>query len=794
MPEYLAPGVYVEEVSFRAKSIEGVSTSTTAFVGPTRRGPLTGTPEVITSVGEFERRYGGLDNLSFSAATDARPVETNYLAHAVRAFFDNGGKRLYVTRTFVPRTDALGAVTSTGLAVATVLDNGGKRVEFVARTPGSGLNGRVRLFLKRSLATAVTLKAAPAGSLVSIGGSAPAKPAALSGGTPTFALADGVELQLSVAGAPHAITFNGTSAEVTGGVLADPVVVGADTTLVVELNGSAQEVAVSAGNHAVAELLSLLNSGLKGGYVRLQGGNSFAVGSDRRGTGAQVTVRANAEMGFAADASASGTGNVADLSAVTVAEIDALLVAAAVPVRASLAPATSRLTLTTTATGAAATLQVTDTPARAPLGLPTTAATGVAGASISYYEKRGENWLASDGTTVLDTATMTGAELVGINLEAADADGNAIIYEDLGFGPLHPRALAVVLGEHPARRADALLNPYWLRTTGAVDPFELRDALFGSADQNSFVLTGGNDGAEPVATTTVDGAVAFADGLELLEKVEDISILAAPGHSALGTTNFKAVQQALISHAEKLKYRIAVLDTPPGQLVSEARETRSFIDSTRAALYYPWVVVANPLARPGDESIKRELALPPSGFVTGIYARTDVDRGVWKPPANEVVRGALRFEAELSHGQQEVLNPEGVNCLRFFPGRGYRVWGARTASSDPEWKYVNVRRYFIYLERSIDRSTQWAVFEPNSERLWANIRDTVSAFLYNEWRGGALLGATPQEAYFVRCDRSTMTQNDLDNGRLICEIGVAAVKPAEFVIFRIGQKTADARS
>jgi hypothetical protein len=159
-----------------------------------------------------------------------------------------------------------------------------------------------------------------------------------------------------------------------------------------------------------------------------------------------------------------------------------------------------------------------------------------------------------------------------------------------------------------------------------------------------------------------------------------------------------------------------------------------------------------------------------------------------------VVRNAIRFEREITHGQQEVLNPEGINCLRFFFGRGYRIWGARTVSSDPEWKYINVRRYFIYLEHSIDRSTQWAVFEPNGQRLWANIRDTITAFLYNEWRSGALLGANPEEAFFVRCDRSTMTQSDLDNGRLICEIGVAPLKPAEFVIFRIGQKTADARA
>ena len=293
-------------------------------------------------------------------------------------------------------------------------------------------------------------------------------------------------------------------------------------------------------------------------------------------------------------------------------------------------------------------------------------------------------------------------------------------------------------------------------------------------------------GGEPIQKS-------YEDALAELEKLEDISIVAAPGHSAYADA--AGIEGAVISHADKRRsYRIAVLDTPPQQAISEARTARARIDSTHAALYYPWVVVSNPLFRPGQDQIPRELTLPPSGFVCGIYARSDVERGVWKAPANEVVRGALRFETDINFAQQEVLNPLGENCLRYFPGRGYRVWGGRTASSDPEWKYVNVRRYFIYLEASIDRGTQWAVFEPNGEALWANIRETVTAFLYNEWVSGALLGATPQEAFFVRCDRSTMTQADLDNGRLICLVGVAALKPAEFVIFRIGQKTADAKS
>jgi phage tail sheath protein FI len=235
-----------------------------------------------------------------------------------------------------------------------------------------------------------------------------------------------------------------------------------------------------------------------------------------------------------------------------------------------------------------------------------------------------------------------------------------------------------------------------------------------------------------------------------------------------------------------MRYRIAVIDSGNDHSISTVREQRSRYDSTHAALYYPWVNVLDPITR-------EEIKLPPSGFVAGIYARNDINRAVWKAPANEVVNLALGFEVMLNKAQQDVLNPEGINCFRFFEGRGMLLWGARTMTSDSEWKYVNLRRYFAYLERSIDKGTQWAVFEPNGPALWANVRRTIEDFLLNEWMMGALLGDKPERAYFVKCDRTTMTQNDLDNGRLICLIGVAPVRPAEFVIFRIGQWTGDRR-
>jgi len=179
--------------------------------------------------------------------------------------------------------------------------------------------------------------------------------------------------------------------------------------------------------------------------------------------------------------------------------------------------------------------------------------------------------------------------------------------------------------------------------------------------------------------------------------------------------------------------------------------------------------------------------VPPGGHVLGVYARNDLERGVFKAPANEVLRGVVALEYDVDRAQQEMLNPRGVDVIRSFPGRGIRVWGARTLSSNALWKYVSVRRLFIFLERSIYEGTQWVVFEPNDEALWARVRDTIRLFLRAQWRNGALFGAREEEAFFITCDRTTMTQDDILNGRLVCEIGIAPVRPAEFVILRLFQ-------
>ena len=274
----------------------------------------------------------------------------------------------------------------------------------------------------------------------------------------------------------------------------------------------------------------------------------------------------------------------------------------------------------------------------------------------------------------------------------------------------------------------------------------------------------GKDSAEPNQRT----------GLWAFKGVDEIKILAIPNG-----TNQK-IQNAMIKHCENLKNCFAVLDPKKCATLDEIRNQRSLYNSAYAALYYPWIKIRHP----DTEEI---LSIPPSGHICGIYARTDLQRGVHKAPANEVIEGVLGPEQQIPKAQQDMLNPFGVNCLQEFSGRGFRVWGARTTSNDSLWKYINLRRLFLYLEESIEKGTQWVVFEPNNQKLWAKVNQTISQFLTSVWKDGALMGTTQEQAFFVKCDRNTMTQDDIDNGRLIMLIGVAPVKPAEFVVFRIGQ-------
>lgn len=620
MPEYLAPGVYIEEVSYRAKTIEGVSTSTAGFVGATRYGPIAGEPELLTSFAAFERIYGSMEPLVYGTSS-----MTNYLAHAVRAFFENGGTRLYVARAY--RHEGSGDFPGRAQWPETAGD-----VTLRARYPGGAGNMLV-----------------------------------------TFVFRVGQNI----------LTTN-----------ADGHVV---------LRGAANY-----------DLVWVANGGSPPGSGTLYWLEPYFDPATQRNT---LRLRLN-------DADDSDTSDAIFLSDPSLDEVRIISV---------------NVTITTPG-----------------------------------QESREQTW------------------------------------ENLSFHPDHRQALTKVFAAEPRSRSTALYVPLVIEVSSLNNGVTMAEALLDlfaasppidpldpAASETDRVfqalLTGGSDGVRPAASEfegAGDDNPRHKSGLKAFENIADISIVAAPG-TTYDYSNYQAQAQQitnlLISHCERMRYRIAVLDSANEHLISEVRQYRGQIDSSHAALYYPWVTTVNPLD--GEE-----INLPPSGFVAGIYARNDVEKGVHKAPANEVVRLAISFESLLNKAQQDVLNPEGINCFRFFDGRGYRLWGARTISSDPEWKYVNVRRYFAYLERSVERGTQWVVFENNDHRLWANVRRTVEDFLFNEWKSGRLFGEKPEEAYFVRCDRSTMTQNDLDNGRLICLVGVAPVRPAEFVIFRIGQWTADRRS
>ncbi|MDR0468847.1 MAG: phage tail sheath family protein [Peptococcaceae bacterium] len=297
----------------------------------------------------------------------------------------------------------------------------------------------------------------------------------------------------------------------------------------------------------------------------------------------------------------------------------------------------------------------------------------------------------------------------------------------------------------------------------------------------SISLSGGGNGSVGSISAAnfigQDNGPGRRTGIQSFVDNDSVSLMAVPG------VTDPNVQLMLVAHCENLASRFAVLDVPrDSKKVADVITHRDIFDSNYAALYHPWLEVFDPLD-------KKNLMIPPSGSILGIYARSDNTRGVHKAPANEVVRACVGLDCQYNKGEQDILNPKGVNLIRAFAGQGIRVWGARTATSNPSWKYVNVRRLFIFIEESIKANTSWVVFEPNDELLWVRVKRTIDVFLAGLWRLGSLAGGSTTEAFFVDVGRSTMSQDDIDNGRLVCVIGVAPVKPAEFVIFRITQKT-----
>ncbi|WP_377188376.1 phage tail sheath family protein [Ruegeria meonggei] len=363
-------------------------------------------------------------------------------------------------------------------------------------------------------------------------------------------------------------------------------------------------------------------------------------------------------------------------------------------------------------------------------------------------------------------------------------------YDDLAIDPESSSYWKRSISDTTSALITLTVDPDPNNVTLPTDP-EGGDAIKG-------LLTAGDDGETPNVVQFEgdrdDDNNPIADPNQLrglaaleLDNFRDVAIVHAPG---IGNDDAGAdIQKAIVDHCRPDRFRIAVLDAARNQnvLSGETLNPRNQNDSQYAAFYYPWYFTPHP--RTGARTL-----VPPGAAACGIYALTDNARGVFKAPANVPVAGAIDLEFDIDTGKQEVLNPRGVNCIRRFPGRGIRMWGARTLSSDPLWKYVSVRRLFLFLEHSIYNSTQWVVFEPNDQRLWARVQQTITLFLRTQWREGALFGAKEEEAFSVSVGPDTMTTDDILNGRLIVEIGIAPVRPAEFVIFRVFQQTREAKS
>ncbi len=397
---------------------------------------------------------------------------------------------------------------------------------------------------------------------------------------------------------------------------------------------------------------------------------------------------------------------------------------------------------------------------------------------------------AVDGNTITLQDALTASKVVDTNLLPTMVlktcefnvdvryDDQAESYENASLNINIPNYLGKLMSK------SELLDVVVVPNSEAVTPLAVMQKDFAiEKDTIKLTLKDGSNGTSAALSDAdfigIDKGPGSRTGIQAFLDNSDVSLMAVPG---IVSSN---VQLSLVSHCENLGSRFAVLDVPiDSKSVTDIMTHRDTVDSDYCAMYHPWLQVFDPLD-------KKDIFIPPSGSVIGIFARSDNTRGVHKAPANETVANCTGLSCSYNNGEQDLLNPKGVNLIRRFPGMGIRVWGARTASSRPLWKYINVRRLFIFLEETIKANTGWVVFEPNDELLWIRVKRTIEVFLEGVWRSGALAGGSASDAFFVDIGPSTMSKDDIDNGRLICVIGVAPVKPAEFVIFRLTQKTGE---
>ncbi|WP_145110295.1 phage tail sheath family protein (plasmid) [Cereibacter azotoformans] len=820
MPAYLAPGVYVEEIPSGLKPIEAAGTSTAGMIGMTARGPVN-TPTLVTSLGAFSRVFGGLlDPLVFGAGRDALP-------YAAEGFFVNGGARLFVVR--IVGEDAREAVLDLEardtavegapvLAEAAVVAGGAEVTRLVLADPGAVAPEARLLILDGEASEVVSLSDAEFVPQLLLA----------SGLRQPFASGDSVTLQTATA---------------ADGTLDEDMAAGAGEITLTSTDGIEAGDTIRLGEGATAELVEVGALDEDGPRITLA---RPAARARARGEAVFVLEDAATHSALSADVAAGGSGallamDVTGFSAGVVVRIaggegeeHAMVrgIAQAVTLAEPLAnshPAGVRLVAARPVlrlharypglwgNELRATLlpaNIVSTVTRAPAGAGEAAVTlgsafGLFPGSFVTLADPGapETALLSREVGAVDTASgrVTFTEAHGQALAAGllvtsqeftlvverIEKGKAVeseTFERLAMAPTHPRHVLKLVGSWDALTGTPSVS-------GGSNLIRIEDLSDAETRGLPLVMgvsrrmAGGTDDVAGVTEATYVGQAAEDParrrGIFAMENEPAVSIVAVPGQTSV------TVQKALVDHCEHMRYRFAVLDTPIGASLQGAREHRQNFDSTRCAVYYPSLERADSFGAPGDRRI-----VAPSGHVLGIYARTDTARGVHKAPANEVVRGALAFDVKLDKGAQDILNPINLNCFRDFrsENRGLRLYGARVATSDPEFKYVNVRRLLLMIEQSLDTGLQWAVFEPNDKPLWDTVKQSVTGFLTTVWRSGALEGQKAEEAFFVNIGYNvTMTQDDIDNGRMIVEIGVAPVKPAEFVIVKISQKTREAQ-
>lgn len=892
MPEYLSPGVYVEEFEIGAQPIAGVSTSTAGMVGVTEMGQVDGLPQLVTSFGEFERKYGGFLDKEYSKA--------RYLPYAVQGFFQNGGQRLYIKRVVgenaktskldikdgivtwlaadVSDTDRTKAtvVCMRGISYGTQLtfqQTDGGTVKSDQATVASYNGNTVTLnkalsFSYKKFVTQVTVKT-PAINSIAVTAKNPG-----AWGDKISIIVEPVGRAVSALKKKNVTTTMDTLTNATLQFSANGPGVGATNVVLKDVSNIQPNDAVRFDNNVNSETRTITAVDATAKKISWTDGltNNYASGSITLCTALRAV-----SLSFAGNGPQPGASQI-QLNDVTLVKANDTVTLidgngnSEQAVILSVTTGTKTITLKNPISGDYSGAGSSIIPSSYIYTCNVNSLNGFSvndrivlrGANCSNFATIKSISGKVVGFTIDDLEGLNGNYLVGEIIEmrtairandvqtrvssinnlyigaivefdngtnkeyfvitdidklqstiswdpskpAANAylDGATILVWEFKLTASFQPAVGVPLQEvFPNLTMDVNTSGYFkdiinkqstIITVDDYTPTTAAPANFPcTADYSGCYLAGGDEGAMPPSPATykgTDDGPGKRTGILSFLDIDDISLIAVPGISwddddASNPEKWHDLQGALIEHCEiQTKTRFAVIDPPQGTSFENIQKLRGFFDTSYSAMYYPWLQIIDPLT----DSV---LFIPPSGHLMGIFARSDVNRGVHKAPANELVQGIVGLEVQINKGEQDIINPKGINAIRVFSGAGTKVWGARTMSSNTQWQYVNVRRLFIYLEASIDKGTQWVVFEPNDVPLWARVRQTIDQFLTDVWRSGALAGNTAEEAFFVKCDRSTMSQGDIDNGRLICVIGVAPVKPAEFVVFRIAQWTAGAK-